>query len=83
VLLYLVQRFSAYKYGKEFLNSIAFENFFRLGGRLIDFQKQESLLKERRVALVIILNEVTYPVCKESSRFSHSFTTAPNERGNF
>jgi hypothetical protein len=54
VVLYIVQRVSAFKYGNEFLTFTAFENFFRPGGRLLDFQEQESLLNERRVALIII-----------------------------
>jgi hypothetical protein len=53
VVLYMAQRFRAYKYSNEFLNFIAFENIFRPGEQLLNFQKQESLLNERRVAPVI------------------------------
>jgi len=44
VVLYMAQRFGAYKYSNEFLNFITFENLFRPGERLLNFQEEESLL---------------------------------------
>jgi len=37
VVLYMAQRLNAYKYGNEFQNFKLFENFFRPGGRPLDF----------------------------------------------